>query len=304
MSKTKDSNEFFKGNVDSAGTYTKIKDILNNKYYNIFRSNFKIEGLNYREANYIFKELWAKGTIAAFKLKHLDSLGYAPWARQTWDMYGEPETVNLINHHGSPLIPNTVQTVDRDVVIGYIQTNRKPIKFIVDWYVERIAQVDLILNTNLQLQKMPFLIPVEDKNEKEKVDDVVNKILNNQVVITIKGIDPNIFKAVATNVPYIVDKLNLYKKDLENELLTFLGVNNCGVNKTEQLQLAEVNSGNEEINLSDDDFNNNLTDFCKRVKEVLGVSISISVCGPDAQQDGQVHNNEEKPGPDTEEEGE
>lgn len=277
--------------------YTTIVHMLNNKYYNIYRSNFKTKGLTYREEQYVMNRYWDEGTVAAFNIKHTDTLGYAQWAMNTWDMYGEPETVNLINKYGSPLVPRGIQTVDKDVVIGYIQSNRKPLKMIVNWYVERIAQVECVINTNLQLQKMPFLIPVTDGNELKKLEDIVDRILNNEIVIGLEGVEPSIFKSIATNVPYVIDKLQNYKKDLENELLTYLGVNNNGSNKIEQLQLAEVNSNNEEINLSDDNFNTNLEQFCNRVKEVLGKDISIYVESPDAMQDGEVHELTEKTGP-------
>lgn len=277
--------------------YTTIVHMLNNKYYNIYRSNFKTKGLNYREEEYVMNRFWDEGTVAAFNIKHTDELGYAQWTMASWDMYGQPETVTLINKYGSPLVPSGIQTVDKDCVIGYIQSNRKPLKMIVNWYVERIAQVECVINTNLQLQKMPFIIPVDDSNELAKLEDIVERILNNEIVIGLEGVNPSVFQSIATNVPYVIDKLQNYKKDLENDLLTYIGVNNNGSNKIEQLQLAEVNSNNEEINLSDDNFNTNLEQFCKRVKETLGKDISISVESPDAMNDGQVHDNEEKTGP-------
>jgi len=297
MSKTSESKKFFYGDKSVNETYDEVVHMLRNKYYNIYRSNFKTEGLNYREEQYVMNKLWNNGTIAAFKIKHTDQLGYANWARVTWDMYGEPETVNLINEYGSPLVPTNIITVDKDVVIGYAQSNRKAIKMIVEWYIRRIAQVECIINTNLHLQKMPFVIPVSDKEEKNKLEDAVQRILNNELVICVDGVEPAIFKSVATNVPYVVDKLQNYKKDLENDLLTYLGVNNNGSNKIEQLQLAEVNSNNEEINLSDSNFNDELSKFCERVQETLGVTIKIEVCSEDAQADGQVHDMEEKSGP-------
>ena len=278
-------------------SYAEVVHTLTNKYYNIYRSNFRTKGLNYREEQYVMNRFWNDGTVASFNIKHTDNLGYTQWTMNTWDMYGEPETVTLINKYGSPLVPSGIQTVDKDVVIGYIQSNRKPIKMIVDWYVRRIAQVEMVINTNLQLQKMPFIIPVADANERAKLEDLVERILNNEIVIAVEGVEPNIFKSIATNVPYVIDKLQNYEKDLVNDLLTYLGVNNNGSNKIEQLQLAEVNSNNEEINLSDDNFNTNLEQFCNRVKKVLNKDISIYIASPDAMQDGQVHNNEEKPGP-------
>lgn len=293
----KESKQFFFGSRTANDDYNQVVHVLRNKYYNIFRSNFKTEGLTYREEQYIMNKFWSVGTISTFRIKHTDKAGFANWAKCTWDMYGEPETVNLINEYSSPLVPNTIQTVDKDVVIGYIQSNRKPLSMIVNYYVERIAQVEMVIRTNLELQKMPFLIPVDDTDEQAKVEDAVQKILNNELVLFVKGVNPSLFKAVATSAPYIIDKLQNYKKDLENDLLTYLGVNNSGSNKIEQLQMAEVNSNNEEINLSDDNFNVNLEQFCKRAKDVLGLSFKIYVESPDAMDDGEVHDNEEKTGP-------
>lgn len=293
----KEQKQLFYGEKTASQTYRSIVHMLNNKYYNIYRSNFRTKGLTYREEHYVMNKFWNDGTIAAFRIKHTDKIGYCPWQRVSWDMYGEPETVQLYNEFGSPLVPTAIQTVDKDVVIGYIQTNRKPLKMIVNWYVERIAQVQMVINTNLELHKLPFVIPVADGNEKKKIMDVVDKILNNEIVIAVEGIEPNIFKAIATQCPYVIDKLQNYLKDLENGLLTYLGVNNSGSNKVEQVQLSEVNSNNEEINLSDDNFNTCLESFCGRVKDVLGGDILIEVSGQDAQADGQVHENDEKTGP-------
>lgn len=287
--------------------YSRLVAMLRNKYYNIFRSNFKIEGLNYREQNYLMNKFYKNGTVAAFNIKHTDKVGFASWVRDTWDMYGEPETVNLINEWGSPLVPLTVQKVDKDVVIGYAQSNRKPIQDMVFWFIDRIAQVEMVINTNLHLQKIPFLIPIEggEKSvERRKLNDLVNKIINNEIVIYAEGFDANAFQAVATQAPYLIDKLQNYKKDLENDLLTYLGVNNSGSNKIEQLQLAEVNSNNEEINLSDTDFQTNLEDFCKRISDVLGKTISITISQPQAEFDGEVHEDGVKPGSKADGEGE
>lgn len=304
MSKTKFSKQFFYGDKSVNETYSEIVHMLNNKYYNIFRSNFKSTGLTYREEQFVMNKFWNNGSIAAFRIKHTDKLGFCNWSRVSWDMYGEPETVQLINEYGSPLIPSSIQTVDKDVVIGYIQSNRKPVKMIVDWFVRRIAQVECIINTNLHLQKMPFIIPVDDGDERAKLEDVVQRILNNEIVIAVEGVNAGLFKSVATNVPYIVDKLQNYKKDLENDLLTYLGVNNNGSNKIEQLQLSEVNSNNEEINLSDSNFNDNLGQWSERIQETFGLTVKIEVDSPDVINDGQVHDGVEKTGPKSEEEAE
>ena len=279
--------------------YNQTVNMLRNKYYNLYRSNFKWNNINYRQEDYIMRKFWADGTVAAFKIKNLDEIGFASWARNTIDMYGETETVYLVNQYSSPLIPSTVQIVDKDVVLGWIQSNRKPLRMIVDWYIERIAQVDMVINTNLNLHKLPFIIPLDssDKDAKKQLTDAVSKILNNELVLFVEGVDPSLFKAVATAAPYIIDKLANYRKDLENDLKTYLAVNNPGVNKIEQLQLSEVNANNDEINSHDEDFKMQLDNFCERIKETLGYDISVEVQREKVEEDGIAKEYEEAPGP-------
>lgn len=282
--------------------FAQTKHILRNKFYNLYRANVEWEGLDYRQEEYIMKEFWAKGTVAAFNIENADELGFAPWARITWDMYGLPETVTLTNTYGSPLVPTSNQIVDKQVVIGYLQSNQKPLAEVVEWYVERIAQAEMVINTNLQLHKMPFVIPVDDDKMKAKIEDVVDRILNGEIVISVTGIDPAIFKAVSTQAPYIIDKLVNYKRGLENDLKTIMGIDNKGDEKIEQLQLSEVNANNAEINTHDSDYQTNLDKFCERIKTVLGKDVKATIKQEAVVADGEYHEDGIKPGPKEDEE--
>ena len=275
--------------------YQKAINAYRNKYYNLYRANFKWTGINYRQEDYIMRKFWGLGTVSAFRIGGIDELGFAPWTLEEWDMYDMPERVLLVNEHGSPLIPNTVQTVDKDVVLGYAQKNKKPLKAMVDWYIERIVQVEMVINTNLNLHKMPFLIPVED--DQAKIEDAVARILNNELVLFVQGADPSVFKAVATGAPYIIDKLHEYKVGLENELKTYLGIDNQGaIEKREQLQLDEINAGNDEINDHAHSILDSMKEFCERIKEVFGAIINVEPTSEPVNSIGEVHMGA-KPGP-------
>ena len=287
---------YFRTLMNQNDVYAKTVQMYRNKYYNLYRAQFKWTGLNYRQEDYIMRRFWQNGTVAAFRIKNIDELGFAPWTLDSWDMYNLPETVTLINEHGSPLIPMTVQTVDKDVCLGYIQRNKKPISMMVEWYIKRIAQVEMVINTNLQLHKMPFLIPLDDTDE-SKARDAVQRILNNELVLFVDGVDPNLFKSVATEAPYIIDKLCDYKVSLENELRTYLGIDNNGVEKQEQLQLSEVNANNDEIMDSQNSMLDSLNEWCDNIYDTFGIAIAVETTSKPIEFDGEEHDLEEKPGP-------
>lgn len=277
--------------------YNKTCHNLRAKYYNLFRANFKWKGIDYRQEEFIMKQLWSKGTVAAFRIKGIDEIGFAPWTVCRYDMYGEPETAVLTNMWGSPLIPTSEQSIDKDVVIGWIQSNRKPFSMVVEWYIRRLAQIEQVININLNIHKMPFIIPVEDAKQKDKIADVINRILAGELVITMEGIDPALFNCVETKAPYIIDKLKNYYQTLENELKTYMGINNPGVSKIEQLQLSEVTANDGEIMDYDSDFSSCIESFCDRIKKTLGKEISCEIERDPLMIESEKRSYDKAPGP-------
>ncbi len=266
-----------------------------NKYFNLFISQFKWDGITKKQENYIMRKFYAEGTVSAGKIKNLDELFFTQYAVNEIDMYDQPEEISFINKKNVPFIPSGKQVVDKDAVIGYAQHNHKSISSCVDWYIQRIAQIEMVINTNLQLHKIPFLVPIEPEDKKKAVD-ILNRILNNELVV-FTDIDPSTFQAIQTQVPYIIDKLYNYKLAVENELKTYLGINNDGTPKIEQLQLSEVNANNEEINDSENNFLANFKSFCDDIKDVFGITISVDTTSKPVEYMGQEHNYEEQPGP-------
>ena len=157
---------------------------------------------------------------------------------------------------------------------------------IVTYYIDRITQVEMVINTNLQTAKLPWLIGVSPADRK-KLEDVVDQILHNEVVVFTDLDELNRLQAVSTQTPYIIDKLNQYKNCLESELLTFLGIDNPGPEKDERLLVDEVNAGNQEINSSQDGFEDSLDEWTKGIKETLGFDISVK---PNTTYVNSIHN--------------
>ena len=265
----------------------RTKQALLSKYYNLYQNTFKWTGVDPEQRDYILRRFWAEGTCAAFKIKDADVVGFAPWTTQTWNMYDFPEEVLLVNKRGVPFIPMTTQVVDKDVVLGWYQRNHKPVMDIVSYYIDRITQVEMVINTNLQVSKMPWFIGVTPA-DKKRMEDIVDEILHNEVVVFADLEEVSKLQAVSTNTPYIIDKLNAYKNALESELLTYLGIDNVGSQeKQERLLVDEVNAGNDQINDASDGFQNTIEEWLKGIKDTLGFEISVE---PTHQKVDSIHN--------------
>lgn len=274
------SKKFYKKNRDPKVIEDKIRHIYLNKYYNLYMNSVDWDGLTAEERDYVMRRFWAEGTCAAFKINGTEAwdgsggvVGFAPWATQTWNMYDFPETVLLINQRGVPFIPSTPQVVNKDVALGWFQRNHKPVREIVEYYIDRIVQVEMVINTNLELQKMPYLVGVTPE-DKDRIKDVIDRILNNELVVYADMKDLALIKSIITESPYIGDKLIQHRITLENELLTYLGIDNIGQEKKERLIVDEVNATNDLINRNGLGFIDTLTEWTDVISDLFGKKIT------------------------------
>lgn len=256
-------------------------DTYNNKYYNLWMSKFEWNGLDddlkEQEENYIMRKLWYEGTVALRNIKNTGMIALAPWKLTNYNYLGFPETVTLVNERGvsQKIVPKSLQIVNRDVALLFCTPSQKPIKAVVDYYVDRITQAVVLINNNLCLQNMPFVINCTEEDQK-RLSDIVDRILDNQLVITTASSDINKLQALITQVPFLVDKLQAYIVSMENELLTILGIDNSGTQaKKAQMLVDEVNANNDVIN----DYGNSIIDelnkWLDRANSVLGRNITI-----------------------------
>lgn len=249
-----------------------LKTVLDNKYFNLWMSKYESD-LDPEVFHYLFKKLWETGTIAGFKVKHTDELGVAQYVTQSYNMYDYPETIQFENLRNSPIIPSDTQIVNKDAVLCYCQSNHKGIKYIVDRYIERILEVEMVINTQLQTHKLPFLIGISPE-DKTKAEDLVMRILNNEIAVFVDLNDLNMVKTLVNNNPYIIDKLVEYKQTIECELLTFLGLDNA---VSQKVNLDITNANNSVINAFKSDIDYNIQNFVNDCKEFLNIDFYLNM---------------------------
>lgn len=254
-----------------------IKATYDNKYYNMFIDSFKFDGdIEYEEKKWILKQLWTVGSFAITKNEFVDMLVYTPYSCGKYNMYEFPEEIRLINIHQSPLVDiNRTYINNKDVVICYALSTEQPVMRLVNYYIDRMVQVDMVINTNLTVHKLPLFVPVSEQDI-EKANDIVDRILNDEVVIFKDMNDVNIVKSFASGAPYIIDKLYQYRKALESELQTLLGIDNAGSdNSKDRFLVDEVNANNIETNLNKKGMLDNINEAFKKVNDLFGINITV-----------------------------
>ena len=292
MSKKNNKYNFWKGNPQfgvSGGNESvaaleqELRQNYINKYYNLWLSKFEWDGLDAENASqqkdYIMRKFWSHGSVACRPIENTDLLVFCPWAAATYNLYDYPETISLVNTRGvsSRIIPTATQVVNKDAVIGWAQPNKKPIYMVVKTYIDRMVSIDMVINTNLQLQKMPFLIGVNETDE-DKLKDVVRRILNNEVVIFASLEELQRIQTMATQTPYIIDRLQTYQQSLERELMTFLGIDNLGSAATlaqSHINSDQTNAANDEINAYGGSIKEEIETFVNLINKTFGRNISI-----------------------------
>lgn len=270
-----------------------IRRFYETKYYGLFLNAYEFKGITTEESHYLLKRMWKDGTINAYILegskspatlenilsqKTINNIGQlilTPYAISQWNILDFPSVITPINVRGATFIKSKPMIVNKDCVIGYAHVSHSPIRDLVMFYIDKIVDVEITINTNLFVHKLPRLIVVSPEDRK-RVDDIVESIENGEHKLFLDAEDYQAIKNVLdSGGNYIIDKLYQYKQSLENELLTFLGIDNIGMEKRERLIVDEANSNNDIINDSSDCFLDSLKAFCKNVSEILKYPLSV-----------------------------
>lgn len=270
-----------------------IKNLLLNKYYSIYLNNYSLTGdIDYQQKDYVLKQFWAVGAIACFKLEgtenstnHPQGLAvFTPFVPSLFNIYDWPTKVSLVNTRGVRFIPSRLMEVDKDVVIGFAQRNKKSVGYIVNYYIERMTDVLMVIKVNLKTHKMPWLI-ISTPEDEEKMNTLFRKLEEDDPKLFVDSDSADKFKALVSGSPYIIDKLYSYYGALENELREFLGFGNLGVSeKKEHLINEEVKANNAIIEANKNCLLDSMKEFFERVRDVLGININVEVNEPKVEE--------------------
>ena len=189
-------------------------------------------------------------------------------------MYDYPTTALLINVRGVPYIPKGVMVNHEDVVLGFAQHNRRPIVETISTLVKQIVNAEMAINTNINALKTPIIFTI-GPDSAQHAQDFQNNLENDTPDFFANVGELDNIKALNSGVQPFFKDLYEYKKNVEGEIKTFLGLDNNDQGKRERENVDETNSNNDVINASRDSVLDCLNEFCDDISDVLGFDISV-----------------------------
>lgn len=251
-----------------------------NRYKNMSLNMFRWENLpSNMESRHIEEALFNYGNAMLFK-PTAEEIGLTSSSFENgylilgancgynFNVLGDPTTY-IANGYGQTFTRNI-----NDCVICRNNPLSVPSINYIKEFADKMNEVSRSIKANVKQQKFPFIIPCTPENEytmKTLFDKVVDGDL---AIFKDESLDLSGLKVLDTRVPFVVDKLNEYRFELEREILTFHGLNN-NFEKKERLLTDEVNANNDYIDSNIDLMFNMRKHFCEKANEKYGLNIQV-----------------------------
>lgn len=243
------------------------------KHYQMLALNrYRWENLpNGIESRYIEEMLYDNGECAMFDHPDLGLCVLRSSSRENLNIYGEPTKLSLsgFNEHRTVMMDECVRIMNNDLALPTLPN--------IVYYARRMAEIDDIIMQNLRQQRVPYLFAT-DENNSFSLKSLYDRMYQGEPAIFIdkemlKG-EPENIMVLPTQAPYLVDKLQIQKQEMERELLTFLGINNT-LEKKERLLVDETNSNNQFIKMASDIGFKQRQLACEQLNEMFGLNVRV-----------------------------
>lgn len=273
---------------------TDLKDavLVNNATYTDYLERFKkiamsiFEWVNLpdsMDARYIEKCLYYLGAAGLLHTEEYGFINTKATSAGDFNIYGLPTAIQCYSYSFNEQrrlysgLTGQDNDINSEAILVMNNWERVPTASTIELFALRLYEAERACDVNIKAQKTPVLLLI-DENQRLTMRNLYEQYDGNTPVIfgDKNQLSMDSIKAVKTDAPFVANDIMQYKKEIWNEALTFLGVNNLS-EKRERLISDETNTNNELINL-------NLMSYlaprklaCKQFNEKYGMNIDVKV---------------------------
>lgn len=232
---------------------------------------------------FIEKNLFYNGRLAFFKDSELGFIVTKCTPSEKLNIYEEPIAYTCYGVGFSKNVSSDDLIVIRNNIIELPTFN------IVKMYIDKIADITRVIDTNIFQQKIPKIVTCTE-SQRLTIKNLMTKVEGNEpYILGNKGLDLDGINVFDTSAPFISDKLYDIKKRLWTELLETLGINNANTDKKERLIQDEVNSNNQLLKLQNETFLMTRKFAVDEINQKFNLNLEVEL-REDLYQDGGVEN--------------
>lgn len=227
-----------------------LSDLLNDLTYRNFFNKYKMLSLNMFEwenlpsgieEKHIEEFLFDWGTAVFFRDPAMAFMCLKADNGGQLNVYGEPlgwwaTGFNYHKHYHAD-----------DCVVISNNKPRIPTRDFITFYANKLAECERTMDVNIKACKTPFIFACDDKDVLSFKQIFAKVDGNEPAIYADRGLNLDSLQVFKTGVTFLGNDLQDFKHSVENELLTFLGLNNIPVDKKERLITDEAQANNDLI---------------------------------------------------------
>jgi hypothetical protein len=255
-----------------------LADLLNELTFKTIYDKFKMIALNIFEweglpdgieEKHVEQFLFDDGAAIFFRDPEMSYMCLKADVGQGQNVYGEP-----LGWWATGFGYHKYYDADKCVIISNNKPRIATANFIM-FYANKLAEVERTADVNVKSCKTPFIFACDDKDVLSFKQIFAKVDGNEPAVYADRGLNLESLQVFQTGVKFLGNDLQDYKHTVENELLTFLGVNNVNVDKKERLITDEAEANDELIQSFCDIQLEARERACKEINEMFGLNVSV-----------------------------
>ena len=259
-----------------------LTDLLNDLTYRCMFDKFKLVCVNKWEWDglpegildrHIENLLFSKGFACFFKDPNMSLMCLECEPTGSVNVHGDPLSYRAHGFNYQRVLEDDKCVIIRNNILGI------PTEPFVTHYVNKITEAERTMDVNIKACKTPVVFTCDDKDvlsfkrlwqatDGNVPAHFVDKTLNLESI-----------QALQTGVKFMGNELMDYKRSVESDLLTYLGINNTPVDKKERLITDEAEANNQLI----DSFSmlqlQAREKACEEINAMFGTNISVRMRG-------------------------
>lgn len=163
----------------------------------------------------------------------------------------------------------------KDSVIIFNNFLHRPAMETIILYAQKLYEIDRTIQVNVNAQKTPVSILCNDEERLTYKNIYEQYEGNTPVILGNNNLDLKNVSVLNTNAPYVGDKLQILKRQIWNECLTFFGIENNNSEKKERLVTDETESNLAHVYAQRNVMLASRKQAAEQINKMFGTNISV-----------------------------